>query len=168
MATDIKNVKMSEWQGRFGGNVDGWWSPPEDDKEHVLKGILVNFIDKDRSDKLQSNSLVFELIEAADNCKNGGSTNMPGDKGDMGKAPKGCSIGVPEWKQLEGLWPRKAGHLVYITRSGTPRDIGKGRKMYPIKVTASDDPVKHVEVYSDEPAGGPEGGEQTRFNVEAS
>jgi len=160
--TDIKNVKMSDWQGRYGGSVDGWWAPEGED-DAVLKGILVNFIDKDRSDKLQSNSLVFELVEATEGCKNGGSTAMPGEKGDdkLHKAPKGCMIGVPEWKQLEGLWPRKAGHLVYITRSGKPQSLSGGRKMYPIKSQVSDAPVKKVDVFTEEPgAEGVQAGEQ--------
>ncbi|HYX20448.1 MAG TPA: hypothetical protein VFA98_06340 [Thermoanaerobaculia bacterium] len=162
MSTNIKDVKMSDWQGRYGGSVDGWWAPEGED-DAVLKGILVNFIDKDRSDKLQSNSLVFELIEATEGCKNGGSTAMPGEKGDdkLHKAPKGCMIGVPEWKQLEGLWPRKAGHVVYITRSGKAQSLSGGRKMYPIKTQVSDAAVKKVDVYTEEGAGeGVQAGEQ--------
>jgi hypothetical protein len=150
----MSTVKMSDWQGRYGGSVDGWWAP-EEGEEQVLKGILVNYIDKERSDKLQSNSLVFELLEATDGCKNGGSTSMPGEKGDdkLHKATKGCQIGVPEWKQLEGLWPRKAGHQVFITRSGEAQKLSGGRKMYPIKVQVSDAAVKKVDVY-EEPTGG--------------
>lgn len=146
-----QNDEMSDWQGKFGGSVDGWWAPPEDKETHVLKGILVNFISKDRSDKLQSNSLVFELVEECAGVKNGGSEKMPGQKGDnkLHKAPKGCTIGVPEWKQLEGMWPAKAGHKVFITRSGEKRSIGKGRSMYDIKVQMSNNAVKHVEVYAE-------------------
>lgn len=143
---------MSDWQGKFGGSVDGWWAPPEDNQEHTLKGILVNFINKDRSDKLQSNSLVLELIEACDGVKNGGSDKLPGAKGDnkLHKAPVGCTVGVPEWKQLEGMWPQKAGHKVFITRSGQKRAIGKGRSMYDIGVKMSNNAVRHVEVYEEE------------------
>jgi hypothetical protein len=153
-----KDVKMSDWQGRFGGSVDGWWAP-EGEGEALLKGVLVNFIDKERSDKLQSNSLVFELIDSCEGCKNGGSTAMPGQKGDekLHTAPKGCIIGVPEWKQLEGLWPRKAGHQVYITRSGKAMKLDGGRKMYPIKVQVSEEKVKSVDVYEEAPEGGQPG-----------
>jgi hypothetical protein len=150
------NEEMGDWQGKFGGSVDGWWAPPEDKETHTLKGVLVNFISKDRSDKLQSNSLVFELIEECDGCKNGGSEKMPGQKDDkkLHKAPVGCTIGVPEWKQLEGMWPGKAGHKVFITRSGEKRSIGKGRSMYDIKVQMSKGAVRHVDVYEEDTDGG--------------
>lgn len=153
---------MSDWHGKFGGNVDGWWSP-EETGTHTLVGILSNFIDKARSEKLQSNTLVFELTEACAGVKNGGSEQMPGEKGDnkLHTAPIGCMIGVPEWKQLEGLWPRKAGHVVYITRSGKAQSLSGGRKMYPIKTQVSDAAVKKVDVYTEEGAAeGVQQGEQ--------
>jgi hypothetical protein len=139
---------MVEWQGEFGGNVDGWWSPPPE-ATSTIKGILVNFIDKARSEKLQSNSLVFELTEDAEFVKNGGSDRVPGKKGDgkLHKVGKGASIAVPEWKLLVGLWPSKAGHEVAIER-GPRRDIGKGRKMYdmPNKPRVSKTKRREIEV----------------------
>jgi hypothetical protein len=131
---------MQDWQGQFGGSVDGWWSPPKDISASFT-GILVNFIDKARSEKLQSNSLVFEVLETTEHVKNGGSDRMPGSKGDnkLHKAPKGCMVAVPEWKGFVGMWPAKAGHKVSFTRL-PQRDIGKGRKMYdvkPLKVSAA-------------------------------
>lgn len=160
---------LVEWQGKFGGSVDGWWAPPEDKETHAIKGVLVNFINKDRSDKLQSNTLIIELTEDCTGCKNGGSEKMPGEKDDkkLHTAPKGCCIGVPEWKQLEGMWPAKAGHKVLITRSGEKRAIGKGRSMYDIKTKMSGAPVKHVEVYADPDIDvGEVPGEGTQFQVE--
>lgn len=161
--------EMVEFHGEFGGSVDGWWSPlPE--ATATVSGILVNFIDKKRSEKLQSNSLVFELVEAADNVKNGGSDKIQGAKGDgkLYKAPKGAMVAVPEWKQLLGSWPGKAGHKVIITR-GPKRNIGKGRSMYDIKVLVSKNPVRHIEIAedttSDEATGGI--GETASFQVEA-
>lgn len=159
---------LVDWQGKFGGSVDGWWAPPEDKETHELYGILVNFIPKERSDKLQSNSLVFELTNDCAGVKNGGSEKIPGQKGDnkLHKAPKGCTIGVPEWKQLEGMWPGKAGHKVLITRSGEKRSIGKGRSMYDIKVKMSGTPAKHVEVYADSEIDVGEVPTETSFQVD--
>ena len=160
---------LVEWQGKFGGSVDGWWAPPEDKEIHVLKGVLVNFISKDRSDKLQSNSLIFELAEDCEGVKNGGSEKMPGQKADgkLYKAPKGCCIGVPEWKQLEGMWPAKAGHKVLITRSGEKRSIGKGRSMYDIKTKMTEKPVKHIEVFAEPDIDVGDVPAETQFQVEA-
>lgn len=139
---------MVEWRGEFGGNVDGWWSPPPD-ATSTITGILVNFIDKARSEKLQSNSLVFEVTEGAEFVKNGGSDRVPGKKGDgkLHKVEKGANIAVPEWKLLAGLWPSKAGHKVRITR-GPRRDIGKGRKMYdmPNPPQVSKAPHRQIEI----------------------
>jgi hypothetical protein len=145
-ATGPGDDEMSEWRGEFGGNVDGWWSPPPEATATVT-GILVNFIDKARSEKLQSNSVVFELLEGADHVKNGGSDRVPGSKGDgkLHKVTKGTMVAVPEWKQLVGLWPAKAGHKVVVTR-GPRRDIGKGRKMYDVKLFVSNKPVRHIEI----------------------
>src|SRR5271155_2909370 len=70
-STVADDDEMTEWHGQFGGSVDGWWSPPADATASVT-GILSNFIDKTRSEKLQSNSLVFELVEPAEHVKNGG------------------------------------------------------------------------------------------------
>jgi hypothetical protein len=139
---------MVEWHGQFGGSVDGWWAPPPD-ATATITGILVNFVDKNRSEKLQSNSLVFEVTEGADHVKNGGSSKVPGAKGDgkLHKVGKGTNVAVPEWKLLIGLWPAKAGHKVTITR-GPRRDIGKGRKMYdmPIPPKVSKAPHRHIEI----------------------
>ena len=162
---------MSEWHGQFGGSVDGWWSPPAEVTASVT-GILSNFIDKARSEKLQSNSLVFELLEPAEHVKNGGSDKLPGAKGDnkLHKAGKGCMIAVPEWKQLEGMWPAKAGHKVIITR-GPKRSIGKGRSMYDIKPLVSKKALKEIEIseqpdtVSDAATGGMVDGQS--FKVEA-
>jgi hypothetical protein len=163
-----EKIELVDWQGRYGGNVDGWWAP-EEGKEAVLEGYLINFIDKDRSDKLQSNSLVFELAEGCEGCKNGGSTAMPGEKGDdkVHKAPAGCIIGVPEWKQIEGLWPRKAGFYAKITRSAHKMDVGGGHKMYTFKVQTSTKALRHVEIY-DEPMSTGGGAEQTQFKVDTT
>jgi hypothetical protein len=143
-ATGSGDEDMSEWQGQFGGSVDGWWSPPAD-VTATITGILVNFIDKGRSDKLQSNSLVFELVEPSEYVKNGGSDKIPGKKGDIVKASKGSMVAVPEWKQLAGMWPAKAGHKVFITR-GPKRSIGKGRSMYDLKPLVSNKPLRHIEI----------------------
>ncbi len=146
-ATNPDDDDMSEWHGQFGGNVDGWWSPPPDVTASIT-GILVNFIDKARSEKLQSNSLVFEVTDGADYVKNGGSDKVPGAKGDgkLHKVQKGTMVAVPEWKLLAGLWPAKAGHKVIITR-GPRRDIGKGRKMYDIKPPrVSNKVLRHIEI----------------------
>lgn len=158
---------MTDWQGKFGGSVDGWWAP-DGDGPHVMKGVLVNFIDKGRSDKLQSNSLVFELLEPCNNVKNGGSEKMPGQKGDIKTAPTGCQVAVPEWKQLEGLWPSKAGHKVFITRSAEKRSVGKGHSMYDIGIQTSKAAVRHVEVYEAEAPDGDGGGmaPEERFRTE--
>lgn len=161
---------MQDWHGKFGGNVDGWWAP-EGDGPHVLTGILTNFIDKNRSEKLQSNTLVFEVIKPADNVKNGGSEKVPGakDDGKLHTAPAGCAIGVPEWKQLEGLWPNKAGFVIQITRSADKRSIGKGRSMYDIKAQASDKKVREVEIYSEpDDAAGVEMAPENRFETGAA
>lgn len=146
-------VAMQDWQGRYGGNVDGWFSPPDEiDHPITVRGVLSNYIPSDRSEKLQSDSLVLELTDPVAFCKNGGSEAMPGEKDDkkLHTAPPSCMIGVPVWKQLEGMWPKKAGHLVHITIMGNKKSIGKGRSMYPIKVQCSDKPVKHVEIFEDE------------------
>lgn len=157
---------MVDFQGPYGGSVDGWWAP-EGEGNHVIKGILANFIDQGRSDKLQSDSIVLELLEDCKGCKNGGSDKMPGEKGDekLHTAPKGCFIGVPVWKQLEGLWPRKAGFKVYITRSGEKRSIGKGRSMYDIKIQTSTAAVRHVEVF-EQPADDAPMAPETEYQVE--
>ena len=164
--------EMVSWQGKFGGNVDGWWSPPEGKRIDTLKGILVHFISKDRSEKLQSNSLVFELTEPCEHVKNGGSEKIGGAKGDgkLYTAPVGALIGVPEWKQLEGMWPKKAGHKVQIARSGEKRNASKGRSMYPIDVKMSPKPVRYVEVDVDDTDGGDEGvtTPDSQFQVEAA
>jgi hypothetical protein len=143
---------MQEWQGQFGGNVDGWWSPPKD-VTASFRGILVSFIDKNRSEKLQSNSLVFEVLETTEYVKNGGSDKMPGSKGDnkLHKAPKGCMVAVSEWKQFIGAWPAKAGHEFSFTRQ-PQRDIGKGRKMYDVKpLKVSGTPRRHIEISEVDP-----------------
>jgi hypothetical protein len=161
--------EMSEWHGQFGGQVDGWWSPPADATASVT-GILVNFIDKARSEKLQSNSLVFELVEGAEHVKNGGSDKIPGSKGDgkLHKAPKTAMVAVPEWKQLMGMWPAKAGHKFVITR-GPKRSIGKGRSMYDLKILVSNKALKHIEVTEDTTSDDATGGisETPGFQVEA-
>jgi hypothetical protein len=162
---------MSEWTGKFGGSVDGWWSPPEEAGTYVMKGILVNFINKDRSDKLQSNSLVFELLEDCEFVKNGGSEKLKGAKGDIVKAPKGTTIGVPEWKQLEGMWPNKAGFKAYITHPGARRPIGKGRSMLELKIQMSNGAVRHVEVHEEEDTSDAAGGgmaPEEKFQVETA
>jgi hypothetical protein len=114
--------------------IDGWWAPPKAGK-HTLKGVLVDFIDKDSSDALQFNALVFRLVEPCDGCRDGAE----GDD-ELHKALAGSLIGVPEWKQLVGLWPEKAGHRVHITR-GETRDIGMGRRMYSVEAQVSKKPV---------------------------
>ena len=167
-ATGSGDDDMSEWQGQFGGSVDGWWSPPAD-ATATITGILVNFIDKGRSEKLQSNSLVFEVLEATDYVKNGGSDKMPGKKGDIAKASKGCMVAVPEWKQLAGMWPAKAGHKVFITR-GPKRSIGKGRSMYDIKPLVSNKALRHIEISEVDTTGDAATGgvsEQPSFQTEA-
>lgn len=143
------DADMQDWHGQFGGSVDGWWAPEKDGT--TMTGILVNFIAKTRSEKLQSDSLVFELTAPAEGVKNGGSEKMPGEKGDekLHTAPAGCQIGVPVWKQLSGMWPKKAGHKVMITR-GEKRSIGKGRSMYDITIKMTPAPVRHVEVFEEE------------------
>jgi len=139
---------MVEWRGEFGGSVDGWWAPPPD-ATATITGILVNFVDKARSEKLQSNSLVFEVTEGAEFVKNGGSSKVPGAKGDgkLHKVGKGTNVAVPEWKLLVGLWPAKAGHKVSLTR-GPRRDIGKGRKMYDLigNPRVSREQHRHIEI----------------------
>lgn len=161
--------EMIEVHGQFGGSVDGWWSPPPDDTDSFT-GILVNFIDKKRSEKLQSNSLVFETIEGANNVKNGGSDKVPGAKGDgkLHKVGKGVMVAIPEWKQLLGFWPAKAGHKFTVTR-GAKRSIGKGRSMYDIKVMMSKNAVRSIEITEDTTSDEATGGvEQTpSFQVEA-
>jgi len=161
---------MQDWQGQFGGNVDGWWSPPKD-AVASFRGVLVSYINKERSEKLQSNSLVFEVLEDTSHVKNGGSDKMPGSKGDnkLHKAPKGCTIAVPEWKQFIGAWPAKAGHEFAFTRQAQ-RDIGKGRKMYDVKpLKISGAPRRHIEISevepTDEVVSGAAG--DTNFQVEA-
>jgi len=136
---------VQQYQSNAKNIVDGWWTPAKDG-EHTLKGVLVDFIDKNSSDMLQSNMLVFRLTETCDGCRDGGSTNLSslalsteGD-GELYRASTGSLIGVPEWKQLVGLWPKKAGHEVHITR-GEMRDIGMGRKMYSIETQISKKPV---------------------------
>lgn len=169
-AVEGADEEMIEVHGQFGGSVDGWWSPPAEVVD-TITGILVNFIDKKRSDKLQSNSLVFETIEGANNVKNGGSDKVPGAKGDnkVHKVGKGVMVAVPEWKQLLGFWPSKAGHKFTITRSAK-RSIGKGRSMYDIKVMMSKNALRSIEVTedttSDEATGGIEG--QPSFTVETA
>jgi len=170
-STVADDDEMTEWHGQFGGSVDGWWSPPADATASVT-GILSNFIDKTRSEKLQSNSLVFELVEPAEHVKNGGSEKMPGAKGDnkLHKAGKGCMVAVPEWKQLEGMWPTKAGFKVRIER-GPKRSIGKGRNMYDIKLMVSKKALKEIEVSElpDQTSDAATGGmaETPSFQVEA-
>ena len=162
---------MEEWHGKFGGNVDGWWSPAKG-SEGVITGIISNFINKDRSDKLQSNTIVLELTAPCDGVKNGGSEKIDGSKGDnkLHKAGIGCMIGVPEWKQLEGMWPAKAGFKVEITRSAEKRDLGKGRSMYDIKTRTSKARVKEVVVYEEDATSETAGGGMApaeQFQVES-
>jgi len=134
-------------------SVDGWWAPTKNGK-HILKGVLVDFIDKDSSDTLQCNMLVFRLTEACDGCKDGSSTDglalaSAEDDDKLHRASAGSLIGVPEWKQLVGLWPTKVGHLVHIERSES-RDLGKGRRMYSIAVQVSKGPFNRFKGEDDD------------------
>jgi hypothetical protein len=164
--TSVEEPKLVDWQGERGGSIDGWWAPKPGD---VLKGIAVNFIPKTRSDKLQSDTVVFEIQDACPSVKNGGSDKMPGKKGDekLHTAPKGCIIGVPVWSQLEGLWPKKAGFYAKIT-AGEKRNIGGGRSMYDHKVQMSEQAMRHVEVYSQDAVSAPVAaeGETPQFRAE--
>jgi hypothetical protein len=164
--SSAEEPKLVDWQGERGGSIDGWWAPKPGD---ILKGIPVNFIPKSRSDKLQSDTIVFELQADCPNVKNGGSDKMPGKKGDdkLHTAGKGCIVGVPVWSNLEGMWPKNAGFYVKIT-AGEKRSIGGGKTMYTHQIQMSEAAVRVVQVYSQDAVSAPveADGETPQFRAE--
>lgn len=126
-----------------GAKVDGWFSPGNDE-EVTIKGIVVDFIDSDRSEKLQSDSIVLELTEEVANVKDANEKDAKG-KGIMRTGKVGENIAVPVWTQLEGVYERKCGYYIEIVR-GAKRSIGKGRSFYDIKFRTSKTKVRDVEV----------------------
>lgn len=121
----------SAWEYRNLG-IDGIWTPSVDVGSH-LSGVLMKSVRV--SDKTY---LVFELLEP---CKDVINVGLPGDKGVRIVAPLHSLVAVPEWPQLEELWETRAGYKVNIDR-GMARNIGRGRRMFDVKVSTSTAPYK--------------------------
>lgn len=122
----------SLWEYRNLG-IDGIWTPL-DDAGSSLSGILVKSV-------LVSHKtfLVFELLKP---CKDVINVGLPGDKGVRTVAPLHSLVAVPEWPTLELLWKERAGHKVNIDRG--VRNIGRGRRMFDVKISTSTEPYKKL------------------------
>lgn len=146
MSNETK-TQFEDFVGEFGGKLDGWFSPAKEEKAEVqIQGIIVDYISKDRSTKLQSDSVVLELTAPLKKLAkhSGSSETLKGEKGDMVDAPVGTRIAVPMWKQLIGLYPEKCGHEVIVKRSAKARPIGKGRSMYDVSTKVSTAKVRNI------------------------
>ncbi|MHB2027545.1 MAG: hypothetical protein ACYCPT_01855 [Acidimicrobiales bacterium] len=115
-------IEFEAWQGESGGTVDAWWTP---EKGSTLQGIIVGYIPMTRSEKLKSDSVLIELLSPATHCTHSGSDKIEGKKGDEVEAPKGAVVGVPVWKQIEGLYPSKIGFAVKLTMLGETKIVGR-------------------------------------------
>lgn len=102
-----RNFTMEKWSGGS-INVDGWVTP---EQGKMLKGILVGNIPQERSPKLKSDQLLFELIEAFE-CKSADDTDV------TVTCKPGQVVGIAQYKSLEGLFPQMLGHVVYLTMTG--------------------------------------------------
>lgn len=142
-ASSTSPYDMEEAWETGGAQVDGWWSPPAD-KEVSIKGIVTDFIDSDRSDKLQSDSIILELTEDTPFVKDANEKGADG-KGIMRTGKAGEMVAIPIWTQLEGVYERKCGFFIHVVR-GPKRAIGKGRSFYDVKFQSSKAKVKDIAV----------------------
>lgn len=122
-------------------DVDAWWTPEM--KGGTLKGILVGFISKEKSGKLKSDMLVFELIDDLHKCK---------DANDLKKnitAKPGQHVATAYYTGLSGLYPQKLGHVCYLTQTGAKKIPGnsdmkvfdKQTSTAPVRAIAKPDPA---------------------------
>lgn len=154
MTTQNEPIEYEQFTGAFGARVDGWWQP---EKGSVVEGILIGFISQDRSEKLKSDNLVLELISDCKSCH-----DSKADKSVLLK--KGQNVGVPVWKQLEGLYPDKLGHAVKITMTGTTKIAGR-TDMKDFDTKTSTKPVCKMSAPSSANANGSRSNEPVPFDV---
>ncbi len=154
-------IEFETWTGEFGGTVDAWWSP---EKGSTLQGIIVGFIPMTRSEKLKSNNVLVELLSPAASCVHGGSDKIKGKKGDEVEAPKGAIVGVPIWKQLEGLYPGKIGFAVKLTMTGETKIAGRSA-MKNFAIQASTKQIRAISVPVATSPSSTEDGEAVPFDV---
>jgi hypothetical protein len=100
-----QNYTMEKFEG---GSVEvhAWWTP--ETKGATLKGVLIGFISQDKSDKLKSDMLVFELLEDLAKCKDAENTEK------IITAKKGQNVAMSYYAGLQGLYPQKLGHVCHL------------------------------------------------------
>lgn len=132
--TATQNYTMEEFTGDS-VEVHGWWTPEQGGA--TLKGILVGFISKDKSDKLKSDMLVFELVEDLPKCKDADDTSK------IVTIKKGRNVATAYYTDLQGLYPQKLGHVCHIHQKGAKKIPGQS-DMKLFSTQSSTKPVRNI------------------------
>lgn len=139
-AEPLPKFTYEKWTGGS-IDVDGWWTP---EQGVSVEGILVGYISKDRSPKLKSDQLCFELIADLPGCR---------DARDLDKEvtlKRGSVVAFANYKSLDGIFPAKLGYACMLTYTGD-RPIAGQSPMKLFDVKTSTKPVRAIA--SPEPAG---------------